>query len=491
MLDRLAKRRRPAPPPAAPGRNGAHPRVLLVDAPGKLHTLPDVARELRRRGAELLVASRYEKHGLSPKLPPDLHADPGLNAVRLPFAHTGRDETAIAMFRSAASALWAGDPRLASARMTRVRVNRRYRKWLRVGLERLGDPDGVERFDELRDRAADLGSFDPHPAAYAALRLLVHEVERMLPPPTGLVEAIAAAGPDLVFVLSRCSPGGVEPDVLKAARKLGLPTVLLVWSWDNLSSKSLVSVYPDEMLVWNEIQRREAAELHGIPPERVVAVGSANFDAFFAELAAIAPSGRRADGPGRVLYLGSSLGLGPDEPAIFERWLEAVRASPDELVRSSAVVVRPHPAEKARWAERFSGGDGLALSLPGEGTSLAEALAACDVVVALNTSAELEAAAAGRPVLTFRAGESDAPGQEGSKHFEYLLAGEGGFVVLADSLDAHLQDLGEALRGVGDAVEAGLRFAEEFLRPRGLGTPVAPLVADAVLHRVGVAFPAS
>ena len=145
MLDRLAKRRRPAPPPAAPGRNGAHPRVLLVDAPGKLHTLPDVARELRRRGAELLVASRYEKHGLSPKLPPDLHADPGLNAVRLPFAHTGRDETAIAMFRSAASALcWAiarcSEARRRLPRLSSIRVksrtlstSRRNRAALRTG----------------------------------------------------------------------------------------------------------------------------------------------------------------------------------------------------------------------------------------------------------------------------------------------------------------------------------------------------------------------
>jgi hypothetical protein len=44
---------------------------------------------------------------------------------------------------------------------------------------------------------------------------------------------------------------------------------MLLFSWDNLSTKGTLHVAPDLMFVWNERQRREAAELHDYPPERV------------------------------------------------------------------------------------------------------------------------------------------------------------------------------------------------------------------------------
>ena len=36
-------------------------------------------------------------------------------------------------------------------------------------------------------------------------------------------------------------------------------------SWDHLSSKALLHVAPDMVLVWNEVQRHEAVEMHGLP----------------------------------------------------------------------------------------------------------------------------------------------------------------------------------------------------------------------------------
>jgi hypothetical protein len=105
-----------------------------------------------------------------------------------------------------------------------------------------------------------------------------------------------------------------------------------------------------------------------------------------------------------------------------------------------------------------------------------------DVVVALNTSAELEAVLAGIPFVTFRAGEL-APGQEGSAHFEYLLEQHGGFVIDSSNLDDHVENLARALHG--DVDRQRLRsFAESFVRPAGLELPVSPLIAAAVLEYV-------
>ena len=137
-------------------------------------------------------------------------------------------------------------------------------------------------------------------------------------------------------------------DYLKAARRLGLRTGICVASWDNLTSKGLLRFVPERVFVWNETQRREAVELHGIPADRVVATGAARFDDWFAQR----PSTSREEfarklglDPGRpyLLYLCSSGFVAPDEVGSVSRWIEALRGADDERLRGVGVVVRPHP----------------------------------------------------------------------------------------------------------------------------------------------------
>ena len=45
---------------------------------------------------------------------------------------------------------------------------------------------------------------------------------------------------------------------VKSAKAIGVPVVFPVFSWDNLSTKGLIHVQPDRVLVWNEHQKREA-----------------------------------------------------------------------------------------------------------------------------------------------------------------------------------------------------------------------------------------
>ena len=161
----------------------------------------------------------------------------------------------------------------------------------------------------------------------------------------------------------------------------------------------------------------------------------------------------------------------PRRAAVFARWLAAVRASADERVRTAEVVVRPHPASP-RW-EDWTPPDGVRLSLPGakiETARLSQLLVDADAVVALNTSAEIEAAITGTPVLTFRAGD-DARGQEGSLHFRYLLEEHGGFVARRTGhLPTHVEQLAAVLRGAHDP-EPARSFVESFVRPRGARPP--------------------
>lgn len=70
--------------------------------------------------------------------------------------------------------------------------------------------------------------------------------------------------------------------LLHEARARGIPALGMVRSWDNLTSKGLIPVLPDILLVNNEIVREEAIRLHDVPAERIRVVGIPHYDAYVA-----------------------------------------------------------------------------------------------------------------------------------------------------------------------------------------------------------------
>ncbi|HEY6509646.1 MAG TPA: FkbM family methyltransferase, partial [Vicinamibacterales bacterium] len=110
-----------------------------------------------------------------------------------------------------------------------------------------------------------------------------------------------------------------------------------------------------------------------------------------------------------------------------------------------------------------------------------ECLHHADAVVALNTSAELEAGIAGRPVFTVLANDRSADGQAHTLHFNYLLREHGGFVTYAANLEEHVAQLGAQLREPMEGRHIQ-EFVKQFLRPCGDG-PVSSLLAQLLVER--------
>jgi len=298
---------------------------------------------------------------------------------------------------------------------------------------------------------------------------------------------------DLLLVTPLVDFGSYQTDYVKAAHHIGLPVAFLPFSWDNLTNRGLIRVPPDRVLVWNEHQRREAVDLHGVPPERVVIAGAPRFDDFFA----MRPSTTREAfcasaglDPGRpfVLYACSSAFVAPREIEFIRHWIGALRRAPDESVRRLGVLVRPHPANDEQWS-------GVGLSDLADvaiwshkatvqaDQGLYDSIHHAAAVVGLNTSAMIETAIVGRPVLTIAAPEF-AGGQQGTLHFWYLLADNGGVVTMARGFDEHVRQLAAALAGDASAGERSRPFVESFARPRGLDRPAAPIMVDEI-ERVG------
>jgi hypothetical protein len=294
--------------------------------------------------------------------------------------------------------------------------------------------------------------------------------------------------PDVVLLTPLIDLGSPQLDLLKSANALGLRTVLGVGSWDHLSSKALIRIQPDLVTVWNQTQRGEAIRMHGLPPDRVVVTGAQCYDQWFGRRPSRSRDelcrdmGLRADRP-FVLYVCSSLFRGGAPEAEFTvEWVKAIRASADPRLRELGILVRPHPGRMDEWEGRditslaiaFHGGNPIDDRARDD---YFDALHYSAAVVGLNTSAFLEAAVAGKPVLAVLPPQY-WKSQEGTLHFHYLLTVGGGVLRTSRSIDEHLPQLARAV--AGEETFGNEPFVREFIRPFGLDQPCTPRFADAI-----------
>jgi hypothetical protein len=329
-------------------------------------------------------------------------------------------------------------------------------------------------------------------AGSAALGWLLRLLERGIPINADIEEYIRLQAPDVVIITPLVELGSPQMDHLAAARALGIKTVLAVASWDHLSSKALIRNLPDLIVVWNEIQKQEAIDMHGVPAERVVVTGAHCYDQWFGRTASRSRAsfcsrvGLRSDRP-FIVYLCSSLFRGTaSEPAFVERWVEAIRTSPDPRLRDIGILIRPHPARSEEWKQiDLSGFKNIAFwgdnPVDDEAKNdYFDSMYYSAAVVGLNTSAFLEAAVVERPVHTVLDPQISKDNQEGTIHFHYLLNVNGGLLRVARTLDEHVQLLAESLAPEGAGDVKAHRFVEGFIRPFGAMVPATPRFAEAV-----------
>src|SRR5262245_2926197 len=106
-------------------------------------------------------------------------------------------------------------------------------------------------------------------------------VEAAIPTDPRIDEVVSSLAPDAIVVTPLVDFVSYQVDYVKTAKRLGIPVSMAVASWDNLTNKGIVNVQPDQVIVWNEAQKREAVELHRVPPQRVRITGAQLFDDWF------------------------------------------------------------------------------------------------------------------------------------------------------------------------------------------------------------------
>jgi hypothetical protein len=192
-----------------------------------------------------------------------------------------------------------------------------------------------------------------------------------------------------------------------------------------------------------------------------------------------------------ILYAGSSRGIADPAKEIpfVRRWLEGLRRTAPQSIRSAPVLVRPHLSNVQAWAGVDLSDLGPVSIWPRERPGLPmneletsdyfHSLFHSAAVVGINTSAMIEATILDRPVLTVEVPEF-ADTQTGTTHFRYLVPSGGGSVSTASTLDEHYGQLARAVSEPGSGADERARFVERFVRPRGTDRPALGFVLEAL-----------
>src|SRR5581483_8429 len=313
------------------------------------------------------------------------------------------------------------------------------------------------------------------------------------PVPDAFARVVDEEQPDAVVACTLLEKASPQVNYLRAAAARGIPTAVMVASWDNLTTKGLIREAVDLVAVWNPAQLRELVELHRVPVESVAVTGASLYDEWFGRGPATsreefcARAGLNPERP-YLLYVCSSNFIAPDEAAWIRRWLSRVRGAGRPELENVQVLVRPHPPKPLDRLEdeagaRLPDGSGVAI-FPRHGADVVDeaSLAAyydsiyhAAAVVGVNTSAMIESALVGRGVYVLLGKRYQAT-QEALPHFAHLRGAGGGLIHATADLGEHAAALARALTGE-DRSEAGDRaraFLADFVRPNGLDQPATP-----------------
>ena len=283
---------------------------------------------------------------------------------------------------------------------------------------------------------------------------------------------------------------------LNAARRLHVPTVGYVASWDHTVGKGIVSPHVDRYVVQNGVMRDDLVAHHAIPAERVDVTGWPQSDVF---------QRQRSDAAYEALLAG--LGLDPSRPVVlvagntptnapyegrFVERLVAWVASLDTGSRPQ-LLFRPHPRDK-EWRERYASvvaGADVAVQSPSytDIESLATLLQHVDCVVCNAGTILLDALANDRSVVCVLYDEGAPPGEQHAalnvtgKHYEEVI-GSNSFVRATDFEDV--------VAGINRSLAEPSEFAGERRRVVGevmgvVDGHAADRVVDAIVRTVGQA----
>ena len=216
------------------------------------------------------------------------------------------------------------------------------------------------------------------------------------------------------------SPGLIfsEVPLLRTAVRRRVRTIVVDPSWDNFTNKLIPVRRPDRLVVWNEIMKQQAVELHGYTPDQVRVSGPPHWDRYFRPGPVISRDAffaRIGADPSRRLI--SLMTTGKELYAHYDRVIRILMAAIESGRWGPAqLLVRLHPRDDLDRYDEFRGtphlivekpfratvksGDGLGVDITSENQQhLADTLRHSDVIVTVASTIAIEASIFDTPVI--------------------------------------------------------------------------------------------
>ena len=323
------------------------------------------------------------------------------------------------------------------------------------------------------------------------LKWIFSFIEKISPPDRNIMANLKKYKPDVVLATPlNFRHSSADLEYFKAAKWLGIPAVLPVYSWDNLTVRGLVHIVPDLVLAWNEVQAEEAIIHHNIPRSIIKITGAFLFDRWFTYLV---PSrdrrsfcseyGIRAEDP-YLVYLGSSRNIAENEVWLVKHLRRALDASGDPNLARVQIVIRPHPAHFGIY-EELDGEKNIYI-IPRHG-SLPSTKAALQLfydtlhysigTVGINTSGMIDALIADKPGIAMVT-EKYKETQFEALHFKQIF--EAKALCFAETNEEFIVNIRDFFGGRDECQQNRREFIKKFIRPRGIDMSAGDLAVKEV-----------
>jgi hypothetical protein len=222
-------------------------------------------------------------------------------------------------------------------------------------------------------------------------------------------------------MLVTSSPGLIfsEVPLLRTAARRGVFAMAVDPSWDNFTNKLLPVRRTNRLVVWNDLMKQQAIDLHGYQPDEIRIAGVAQWDHYF----------RDGVGVSRDAFF-RRIGADPDGPLVtLTTTPRPLYAHHDHVLRvlmrairdrrwpgAAQVLVRLHPRDEMEHYAEFEdvpglilekpfkptvrAGDGLAVDITADSQAhLAATIRHSDVIVNVASTIAIEAAIFDTPVV--------------------------------------------------------------------------------------------
>lgn len=229
-------------------------------------------------------------------------------------------------------------------------------------------------------------------------------------------EVIKKYKPDLIFLPTIFTTNDIR--LLKYATLYKIKTVGMIKSWDNLTGKDPVLIFPDYLIVHNERIKEEAYQMHKYPHERVLVSGIPQLDVFadktfpnsrevFCQRLTLDPNKKI------ILYTAMGSWIVVHEREIVEILADIVK---NKLSFPAQLLVRLHPAYVSE-DESLKKIEGIILDRPGgsnfqynswradwefeieDTRHLVDSIIHSDVIINSGSTTTIDAACLDRPII--------------------------------------------------------------------------------------------